>query len=228
MRILTIIPARGGSKGIPNKNIIDVKGRPLISYTIDVAKKALEAKIVAEAIISTDSELIAKVCRAEGLDVPFLRPASMSHDTAKSNEYVSHALEFFENKGAHFEAVLILQPTSPLRTFEDLRKAVDSFKQSDSDSLISVYKETYVDDTVAYHLAGDYLEPLTAEHNRGVRRQEHGEKFIRNGAIYLTSTKFFSHEKKIISGNPAYYIMPKHQSVNIDTYDDLHLVEKLI
>src|SRR5690349_16860091 len=111
MRILTIIPARGGSKGIPKKNIIDVSGKPLIAYTIEPAMEILGAGSIDEVIVSTDSDEIAEVARSFGANVPFLRPEDISGDKAKSIEFIVHALDYFEQQGKSFDAVLLLQPT---------------------------------------------------------------------------------------------------------------------
>ena len=135
-KIIAIIPARGGSKGIPNKNIIDLCGRPLIQYSIDSAKGS---KYIDKVIVSTDSEKIAEVSRKSGADVPFLRPVGISNDVAKSSDVVIHGIDFLkENYGDEYDYVILLQPTSPLRTAKHIDKAIELCINSDSSSLVSV------------------------------------------------------------------------------------------
>ena len=227
-KYLAIIPARGGSKGIPGKNIIDVAGRPLIAYSIEVAKLMTENNIAAKAIVSTDSEEIADISKKLGIDVPFLRPAELSGDKAKSIDFLLHALKFYEEQGEEFDAIILLQPTSPLRTYEDIKEAVEIYESSGAQSLISVYQEDYICDLVSYHKDGDFGVPLDDRHNKGVRRQEHNKLFIRNGAIYISDTGLLQKENLIISDKPALYVMPKSKSVNLDTTEDLELLRWIL
>lgn len=125
--------------------------------------------------------------------------------------------------------MLLLQPTSPLRTLEDLKSAITLYNQSENDSLISAYEEEYVNDLVIYRLAGDGKTsvPLNPLHNKGVRRQDHGSLFVRNGCIYISSTALI--DKGFVIGEaPLMYIMDKNKSVNVDTLEDLELLRKLL
>jgi CMP-N,N'-diacetyllegionaminic acid synthase len=229
MKILTIIPARCGSKGIKDKNIIDVCGKPLISYSIDVALELKKNNLVDTVMVSTDCEKISNIAKEYGADVPFLRPEVIANDTAKSIEYYLHALNFYKQKNIEFDAVLLLQPTSPLRSFELLKDAIEIFKSEDKDSLISVYKEEYINDFVMYKNTSDIdLKPLNENHNKGVRRQDHGSIFVRNGAIYLTKVSHILEKQLIISDNPLFIEMKKSDSLNIDTIEDLELVRKTL
>lgn len=229
MKILTIIPARCGSKGIKDKNIIDVCGKPLIFYSIDVALKLKKHNLVDTVIVSTDCEKIATVAKEYGADVPFLRPEDIANDTAKSIEYYLHAINFYKQKNIEFDAVLLLQPTSPLRNFELLKDAIEVFKSEDKDSLISVYKEEYINDLVMYKNTSKVdLKPLNENHNKGVRRQDHGSTYVRNGAIYLTKVSHILEKQLIISDNPLFIEMKKSDSLNIDTIEDLELVKKTL
>ena len=229
MKILTIIPARCGSKGIKDKNIIDVCGKPLISYSIDLSLELKKDNLVDTILVSTDCEKISNIAKEYGADVPFLRPENISNDTAKSIEYYLHALDFYKKQNISFDAVLLLQPTSPLRTFELLKNAIVIFKSKNKDSLISVYKEEYINDLVMYKNTTDVdLKPLNKNHNKGVRRQDHGSIFVRNGAIYLTKVSYILEKQLIISDNPLFIEMKKNDSLNIDTIEDLELVRKTL
>ncbi len=228
MNILAIIPARCGSKGIPFKNIIDVCGKPLIQYTIDIALKLIENKLIDDIVVSTDCKKIANIAKNLGANVPFLRPANISGDKAKSIDSILHTLEYFENLGKYYDCVVVLQPTSPLKTYEDVANSISLFKTNSQDSLISVYKEETINDLIMYHKQNDLAIPLNKEHNQGIRRQDHGVVYIRNGAIYITKTNYIKKEQKIISNIPLIYEMSKNNSINIDTFEDLKYVRTLL
>jgi CMP-N-acetylneuraminic acid synthetase len=226
MNILAIIPARGGSKGIPKKNIIDVLGKPLIAYTIEPALTALQQGFIQELIVSTDSDEIAEVAKSLGANVPFIRPADLAADQSKSIDLIQHAIQYYAAQNRTFDAVLLLQPTSPLRTTLDIQKAIELFKHQAADSLISGYKEEYINDLVLYHLASDGVTtiPLNKQHNQGVRRQDHGHVYVRNGCIYLSKVALIQNGL-IIGDQPLMYVMDKKQSINIDNMDDLELIK---
>jgi CMP-N,N'-diacetyllegionaminic acid synthase len=229
MNILCIIPARGGSKGIPKKNIIDVNGKPLIAYSTEPALRILEAGLISKLIVSTDSQEIADLAISLGVEVPFLRPENISGDKAKSIDFIQHALQYYSERNIHFDAVMLLQPTSPLRSDENLREAIELFKNSENDSLISCYEEEYINDLVLYRLGDDGKTsvPVNPMHNKGVRRQDHGSLYVRNGCIYITSVETIQNGF-VIGENPLMYIMEKNRSVNVDTMEDLELLRKLL
>lgn len=229
MKILCIIPARGGSKGIPKKNIIDVSGKPLIAYTIGPAIDVMKKGFIDKVIVSTDSQEIADISSQYGAEVPFLRPESISGDKAKSVEFMSHALEFYEKMGINYDALLLLQPTSPLRDSNDLIKAIEMYKSAENDSLISAYEEEYINDLVIYKLSSDGKTsiPVSPLHNKGVRRQDHGSTYVRNGCIYLSSSELIK-RGFVIGETPLMYVMDKNKSVNVDTLEDLELLRKLL
>jgi CMP-N-acetylneuraminic acid synthetase len=225
---LIVIPARGGSKGIPDKNIVDVGGKPLIAYTIGVTNEVLAAGINGEMVVSTDSEKIASIAKKWGGNVPFLRPDDISGDDSKSVDVILHALDFYKKQERKFNAVILLQPTTPLRTIQDIQNAIELFETVGQPSLISTYKEDYVCDLVSYHLRENIAYPINPLHNKGIRRQEHETLYIRNGVIYITCSSFLHQEHKVISDEPAIYVMPKHRSINIDTPEDLELLSKYL
>jgi CMP-N,N'-diacetyllegionaminic acid synthase len=230
LKILVIIPARGGSKGIKDKNIIDVCGKPLIQYTIDKSLELKESGLIDQVIISTDSQLIADVGIKLGVKVPFLRPKNISGDKAKSIDFILHALDFFEQQNIFYDAVLLLQPTSPLRTTKLLKRAIQLMKNSMAKSLISCYREEYINDLVMYREqeSSNQLIPLNENHNKGVRRQDHGDIFVRNGAVYLTRTSFLKDSNQIICDTPLLLEMKKSESTNIDSYEDLEILKRIL
>lgn len=229
MKILCIIPARAGSKGIPGKNIIEIGGRPLIDYSIQPALTLLSEQKIDEVIVSTDSEEIAEVAKSLGAAVPFLRPAEISADNSKSIDFILHALDFYKEKNIFFDTVLLLQPTSPLRTDQDIQAAVEMYRKSGNDSLISVYREDYINDLVMYKMDMDQINsiPLNPLHNMGIRRQEHGAIYVRNGSIYISSIELIQ-KGLIIGDKPALYEMDKSKSINLDTPEDLEILRKMI
>ncbi len=228
-RFLVIIPARSGSKGIKNKNIKDINGKPLIQYTIEPALKLLKNKIVEKVIVSTDSQKYKKIAQNLGVEVPFLRPKEISGDTAKSVNFILHAIEFFKKKGLIFDAIIILQPTAPLRTFEDIINSIKIFNSADKPkSLITCYKEDNINDLLMYKKKNNYAIPLNTNHNKGVRRQEHEHFYVRNGAVYITSVEYLNEKSNVISDNPLMYEIPKSRAFDVDTEEDLKIIRKLI
>jgi len=163
-----------------------------------------------------------------GVNVPFIRPISISGDKAKSVNYILHALEYFKKLGINYDSVIILQPTSPLRTYDDVVKSIDIFLQNSNDSLISVYKEETVSDLIMYGKYREFAMPLNKNHNKGVRRQEHGSIYIRNGAIYIVKVDYIKRERKMISNTPLMYSMNKNSSINIDSLEDLEYARNLL
>jgi CMP-N,N'-diacetyllegionaminic acid synthase len=229
MRILAIIPARGGSKGIPNKNIIDIKGKPLIAYSIIPALQMLEEQLIDKLIVSTDSNEIGQIAKNHGADFPFLRPDDIAGDKAKSIDLIIHALEYYKQQGEIFDAVMLLQPTSPLRTNDDLKNALKLFKENINDSLISAYEEEYINDLVMYKQSDDGKTsiPLNSNHNKGVRRQDHGATYVRNGCIYISSVELLN-KGFVIGEQPLLYIMPKSKSINLDTIEDVEILKRVL
>jgi N-acylneuraminate cytidylyltransferase/CMP-N,N'-diacetyllegionaminic acid synthase len=228
VKILAIIPARCGSKGIPFKNIVDVCGKPLIKYTIDIAIQLKKDRLLNEVLVSTDCEEIATISRKLGANVPFIRPDDIAGDKAKSIDYILHTLEYFEKLGISYDSVLVLQPTSPLRTYDDVMNSINIFLQNSNDSLVSVYKEVTINNLIMYRKDKNIAIPFSRDHNKGIRRQDHGSVYIRNGAIYIAQVDYIKKEKKIISDMPLMYEMSKTSSINIDHSEDLEYVRNLL
>ncbi len=229
MRILGIIPARGGSKGIHRKNLADVCGRPLIAWSIESGKQLLANGVLARCIVSTDDPEIASVARSCGADVPFLRPAEAATDTARALEYVTHALDTLEPVDGAYDAVMILQPTSPRRGPSAIAEAVAQFAASDADSLISCYQEDYINELVMYEDEGDgRIRPLHPNHNKGGRRQEHGPTMVRNGAVYVTRVPYLRATGQLVCDHPILLSMRKIDSIDVDTPDDLELLRAVL
>lgn len=227
-KVLGIIPARGGSKGIPKKNIANVGGKPLICYSIEAGLEAIKSGVLSNLIVSTDNNEIARISEKSGANVPFIRPSEFASDNAKSVDVIKHAILFFEEKNVLYDDVILLQPTTPLRNGKDIEEAYDIYIHGKYDSLISCYKEEYICDLVSYYKVGNDAVALDANHNKGVRRQELQDVYVRNGALYISSVPFIKRENLIFGGKLGMYVMPKERSVNIDTVYDLELADWMI
>ncbi|GCD11347.1 acylneuraminate cytidylyltransferase family protein [Clostridium tagluense] len=223
-RFLAIIPARGGSKGIPNKNIMAICGKPLIAYTIEAGKKS---KYIDEIIVSTDSDVIKVIAQQYGAVVPFLRPEELSSDSAKSIDVVIHAIDFYKNNNIAFDYVILLQPTSPLRTFEHLDEAIEKIIESSRTSLVSVC-EAEENPILMRNIENDKLKEVISFEGTNLRRQDLPTFYIFNGALYINSTDMLVDEKKFVNEDTIPYVMDKESSVDIDTMLDARLVELLI
>jgi CMP-N,N'-diacetyllegionaminic acid synthase len=225
-RVLALVPARGGSKGIPRKNLVDVCGKPLIAWSIETGNRLVEMGAVTRSIVTTDDAEIADVARQWGGDVPFLRPAELATDTAKSIGYILHALDWLAERGENFDAVLLLQPTSPQRDAVAIAAGIRGFwEQVEAQSMISCYQEDYINDLVMYEDDGSgYLIPKNLLHNKGVRRQDHGPTMVRNGAVYLTRIDYLRRTGQAICDRPMLLRMTKRHSIDLDVPEDLALL----
>ncbi|MBF0473797.1 MAG: acylneuraminate cytidylyltransferase family protein, partial [Nitrospirae bacterium] len=221
--VLGIIPARGGSKGIPKKNITLVCGIPLIGYTI---KAASQSRLLSDTIVSTDSIEIRDAALRLGAKVPFMRPPELSDDHSPTIKTVSHAVKMYEelyNKTV--DIIALLQPTTPLRTAADIDQSIKLLLDNPlSNSLISCYLNQRVHPRIMYTINNGICTPLLNNNTLGIRRQEFEDIYVRNGAVYLTKRQLLN-ENKLVDDYPLCYIMPEERSVNIDTEYDLKLVE---
>lgn len=223
-KFLAIIPARGGSKGIPNKNIMPICGKPLIAYTIEAAKKS---KYIDEIMVSTDSDIIKVIAQQSGAKVPFLRPAELSKDNVKSIDVVMHTIDFYKNKNISFDYVILLQPTSPLRTVEHLDKAIEKLIESNKSSLVSVC-EVDENPVLMRSIENEKLKEVISFEGTNLRRQDLPAFYIFNGALYINSSDMIVQKKKFVDENTIPYVMDKESSIDIDTMLDARLVELII
>jgi CMP-N,N'-diacetyllegionaminic acid synthase len=225
-KILGLIPARGGSKGVPGKNIKMLGGKPLISYTI---QSALESTLIQDVIVSTDSAEIKEIAIDCGANVPFLRPPELSNDSAKSIDVVLHALEYLKQKGKEYDAIILLQPTTPFRPKGFIDEAISLYKNKNYDSLVSVLS---VPDEYNPHWVYEvdekgFLKLSTGEQEIISRRQELPKAFIRDGSVYITSTDVVNHSRSFYGNKLGYIISDEKFHVNIDTPLDWERAETL-
>lgn len=218
-RILAIIPARGGSKGIPKKNIIGLLGKPLLYYSV---KSAKESKYIDKVIISTDDEEIAEMGKQLGADVPFLRPKEISGDKAKSIDAFIHAIKELEKLEKKYDYILLLQNTSPLRQGWHIDEAIEKLIESNERSLVSVSEVTEhpcIMRTLNEKNEANNLMNMSGD----MRRQDFPSIYIVNGAIYIQKNDEYLNLDTNLNGGKLAYVMARKYSVDIDEYLDLDI-----
>lgn len=222
--VLGLVPARGGSKGIPDKNIRLLAGRTLLEYAAAVAAAS---GVVDRIVLSTDSERIAEQGRRAGLDVPFVRPAELARDDTPMLPVIEHALEALERGGWAAEIVVLLQPTSPLRRAEHIRGAIQQLRDSGADSVVTVVE-------LPRHLSPDYvmrldegrLVPFLAEGGRVTRRQDARAAFVRDGTVYAFWSRTVRETHSIYGRDCRPLVLSARDSMTIDTPDDWNEAER--
>jgi CMP-N-acetylneuraminic acid synthetase len=227
-KVLALIPARGGSKGVRRKNIRALCGRPLISYTIECAQSARH--LFHAVIVSTDDEEIASVAREYGAEVPFTRPAELARDDTPAIPVAQHALSFIEQRDlVRLDWICLLQPTEPFRTAADLRACLDLGMEGGCDSVISVVRVFATHPILMKRIENGRLLPFCVDEKEGTRRQDYDPPaYMRNGAIYLTRRDVLMEQGSIWGRTIRPYVMPLERSVSIDTELDLKLADLLM
>lgn len=220
MKILFIIPARGGSKGLPGKNIKDLQGKPLIAYAIEAAQNS---GISGDIIVSTDDEKIAETAKKFGAQVPFLRPEILSGDKASGMDVIFHAVDFAKQHGTIYDFVIVLQPTSPLRTADDIKNAYNLLQEQKAKAVVSVsvcdHHPLWTNTLPEDKFMGNFMKPEVKDK----QRQQLPEYYQINGAIYMGYLDYISEKKVFIGDKTVAFIMPAERSVDIDTEKDLVL-----
>jgi len=218
--VLGLIPARGGSKDVPRKNIRELAGIPLIAHSIQAGR---EAAAIDSVVLSTDDKEIANVAESHGARVPFMRPGELATDEASTAPVITHALETLHDAGEEYDTFVLLQPTSPLRTAIHIDEAYSLHEESDADSVISVYPtyDTRWERTPKGAKKLNYTDAAK-------RRQDRDPEYVINGAIYVTDVEQFLQTEETITGMTKMYEMTERESVDIDTPFDLWLAEQII
>jgi len=223
-RVVALVPARGGSKRLPRKNILPLCGKPLIAWTIEAA---LHSKYVDRVCVSTDSIEIAEVCKSIGVDVPWLRPSELAQDTSSTNDVILHAINTMSDMTN--DIVVILQPTSPLRTLRHIDESLELLVGSDAKGIVSVseceHSPLWANTLPADKGMGDFIKPAIM----GKRSQELPIYYRINGAIYaFTKDSLVSHKGIFYSDEVYAYPMERNYSVDIDTELDFIIAEVLL
>lgn len=219
IRVLGLIPARGGSKGIPRKNIKRIAGKPLLAFT---AESALSARLLSRVVLSTEDDEIAQVGRGLGLDIPFIRPSDLAEDSTPTLPVVIHALEALEKLGDRFDAVCLLQPTSPLRRAKDIDGCIELMETAEADSVLSVLPvpKTYNPHWVYLKNEHGGLSLSTGDKEPIPRRQELPPSFHRDGSVYVTRVATIRSSGNLYGDRVFGYEIPAEFSSNLDTDDD--------
>ncbi|OIR06747.1 N-acylneuraminate cytidylyltransferase [mine drainage metagenome] len=217
--VLAIIPARGGSKGVPRKNIIQLAGKPLIAWTIEEAKKS---RYIDRLILSSDDEEIIGVARAWGCEVPFVRPAELSLDDTPGIAPVLHTLEAISG----FNYVVLLQPTSPLREAEDIDGCLELCDASAAPACVSVTEPSHHPHWTFSLDADNRLHPLFEAY--AGRRQNLPRVYAINGAVYAAAVPQLLRARDFMMPATVAFVMPEHRSIDIDTQNDLALADCLL
>lgn len=223
MKVLYLITARGGSKGIPGKNIKLLKGKPLIQYSVDLAK-ALAKDI--DICVSTDSIEIKEVVENLGLEVPFLRPDELAQDTSGSLEVILHALNHYAEKGVEYDWVVLLQPTSPFRTAEQVKKSLE-LKNDKVEMIVSV-KESEANPYYNLFEEDDLGFLTQSKPGNFLRRQDCPKVYEQNGAIYVINIESLLKQRTMNFKKIIKFVMDKYSSLDIDTPSDWEYCEYLL
>jgi len=220
VKILGLIPARGGSKGIPRKNIKLLHGKALICYSIEAG---LACPLIDTLIVSTEDEEIAAISQKAGAGVPFMRPIELASDQSPSIDTVVHALRFLEQQNQFFDAVCLLQPTVPFREPEDMEGAVRHFIDTDADSLITVRKVPHIYNphwVYEQDKKSGFLKMPYGQQSIIGRRQDLPTAYYRDGSIYMTKTAVVLGQHSLYGQQIAHYVMQQSPDINIDTMVD--------
>ena len=220
-RVLCVIPARGGSKGVPGKNIRPLAGRPLLEWTVE---RALNSGVPMRVVVSTDSVDIADVARRAGAEVPFLRPSAISHDTSATEEAVVHALDMLRNEGFDAELVLLLQVTSPIRREDTIRRAFELREREDADTVVGVVRQPIF----MWRRSKEGGVPLYDVEHRPMRQDtpEDARQYYENGSLYLTRTAIYRRFANRIGGRVALLELSSPEAIDIDDERDFIRAEQ--
>ncbi len=227
MKILGLIPARGGSKGILGKNIKSLAGKPLLEYTFESAK---ESKLLSKVILSSDDGDIIEIAKQIGLEVPFTRPNDLAKDESPTLPVIAHALRFFEEKGEKYDAVCLLQTTYPFRRKGLIDEAIAEFQRTGAEALVSVLPVPHEFNPHWVFEPGEngFLNIATGEKQIIPRRQDLPISYFRDGAIYITRSEVILSQNSILSEKLAFIVGDENRYVNLDTMEDWNKAELLV
>ncbi|OJX68275.1 acylneuraminate cytidylyltransferase family protein [Magnetospirillum sp. 64-120] len=221
LSVVAVITARGGSKGLPRKNVLPAAGKPLIAWTIEAAHQAIH---VDRTILSSDDDEIISVARQWGCEVPFIRPPELSGDTARSEDAVLDALDRLDRP---YDVVVLLQPTSPQRLAVDIDQCLKQLVDSGAPSCVSICPVSKPPEWMFRLAAGGVLSPILGDAGRGKRRQDLPPCYTVNGAVYAAHVDWLRRTRCFFTDETVGSIMPAERSLDIDTAQDLRIFEAL-
>ncbi len=223
-RVLAVVPARGGSRGIPRKNLVRVGGQSLLEWTAEAARGS---QVIDRIVLSSEDAEILAAGRAAGLDTPFVRPDALAQDDTPGVDPVLHALDALEMQGDRYEWVVLLQPTSPLRSAADIdgAAALCAAGAPAAVSVVAADKSPWW----MFRLAADArMEPLLDPATRPSRRQDAGPVYVLNGAVYVARVDWLRRTRSFLSDETAGLVMPRERSVDVDEPADLRVAQALL
>tara|TARA_Y100001970_G_scaffold262826_1_gene347546 strand:+ start:169 stop:876 length:708 start_codon:yes stop_codon:yes gene_type:complete len=225
MNLLCLICARSGSKGVPNKNIKLMANKPLIGWTIELAKKI---KDINNIVVSTDSKKIADIALSFGAKVPCLRPKHLATDDSLQIHSIKHMVRYLEKKGNFFDAIILMQPTCPIRRIKDVKKSIDVFKKTNSDTLVSLKEITGGISTLYNFIDEHKIKPVLRNPTKGTIRQNEKKLLMRSGSVYIISRNIIMKNNSIYGKKITGVIFPEETNFNIDNKFDWDLTESWI
>jgi CMP-N-acetylneuraminic acid synthetase len=224
-KTLGIIPARGGSKGLPRKNILPLCGRPLVAWTIE---QGAASKRLTRCIVSSDSEEIIRVAKEWGGDVPFVRPAEYARDDSPTAEAIVHALDYLKERGETYDFVAELEPTSPLRKPGDIDDAIATFLAAQCDSLVTVGEVHMEHPAIVKRIEGDFLKPYVPGTTLAYQRQQLDGAYFPYGVLYIATVEYYRRARSFYGERTAFHLIERWQNFEVDDGDDLTVCEALM
>lgn len=227
-RIISIIPARGGSKGVPRKNIKQLLGKPLIAWTIEEAKSS---KYIDRVVVSTDDEEIAEKSKKYGAEVPFLRPEELATDDAKTIDVILHALNWLKTRENYYDFLVLLEPTSPLRDVEDIDKCIEILiGNPKAEAIVGVAKleSTHPEFNVAINDEGFIRKSNGTTDFKVLRRQDLEDAYFFEGSIYISEVETLKQKRTFYHKSTLGYVVPKYKSLEVDELCDFICIEALM
>ncbi len=226
-KILALIPARGGSKGIPKKNIKPLLRKPLITWTIDQAQKS---KYISRVFVSTEDKEIAAIAKKSGVEIPFLRPEEFAQDNSPTSDAIIHSLDTFEKMGEYYDIIIILEPTSPLRKNEDIDKAIETYLQNSlsSESLVSIGEVQLENPYVMKIIENGHVTTFLENKQNFYQRQQLPTIYFPYGVIYLSTVKAFRECGTFYQKTTIPYKIERWQNYEIDDIYDFYCVEAIL
>lgn len=224
-KTLAVILARAGSKGLKNKNLKKLGNKPLVSWTIDEAKKSKKIDTI---LLSTDSLKIAKIGKRKKICVPFLRPKNLSGDKTPSVDALEHSILFLEDRGKKFDYIVLLEPTSPFRSYKDIDNSLRKLIKSKASSLVSICKTDSLNPLFLYKKRKEFLLPIKKTKKKYLRRQDIEPTFFLDGSIYISKISSLLNKRTFCHSDTIGYEVPKWKSIEIDDIIDLELAKIIL
>jgi len=225
MKVLGLVPARAGSKRLPGKNIKILGDKPLINWTIEIAK---ESSAFSDIIVSTDGEAIASIARDAGANVPWLRPTELASDDASSVDVAIHALDWYEEFNQSIDALVLLQPTSPFRTVDTIKRGLQAFEEFKKRTVVSVSLNGSKK-TIAFEIEGDFMYRVQSHASKFVDVEKSSKLVIPNGVLYVISPNRLRTERSFFSGEIVpLFPSSSVEATDIDTLEDWEMAERIV